>query len=152
MKSRSRKPSRRSCACMQSFYCLCDKDPNFRKRHMQIEEETNRRIATGRMAARRAVRLIPVVVHVVHRTASEKISAAQVRSQITVLNQDFRAKNPDNSKVPAIWQGLVGDTRVEFKLATKDPTGKPRAGSYIHRRPSFPLAVTTRSRASRPVV
>ena len=128
MKSRSKKPSRRSCACMQSFYCLCDKDPNFRKRHMQIEEETSRRIAAGRMAARRAVRLIPVVVHVVHRTAPEKISRDQVKSQITVLNQDFRAKNPDNSKVPAIWQGLVGDTRVEFALATKDPTGKPTSG------------------------
>lgn len=128
MKSRSRKPSRRTCACMQCFYRLCDEDHHFRKRHMEIEEETSRRIATGRISARRDVLLIPVVVHVVHRTATEKISPAQVRSQITVLNQDFRAKNPDKSKVPAVWQGLVGDTRVEFKLATKDPAGKPTSG------------------------
>ena len=80
------------------------------------------------MAARRAVRLIPVVVHVVHKTTTEKISRDQVKSQIKVLNQDFRARNPDKSKVPAIWQGLVGDTRIEFKLATKDPTGKTTSG------------------------
>lgn len=128
MKSGSSKPSRRSCACMQNFFRLCDEDPKFRERHTKIEEETNRRIAMGRFVATRAVRVIPVVVHVVHRTASEKISAVQVKSQIKVLNQDFRAKNPDKLKVPAVWQGFVGDTRIEFELARKDPSGKPTSG------------------------
>jgi len=33
---------------------------------------------------------IPVVVHVVHRTAAENVSKAQVEGQIRVLNHDFR--------------------------------------------------------------
>lgn len=128
MKSGSSKPSRRSCACMQNFFRLCDEDPKFRERHDKIEDETSRRIATGRLAATRPVRVIPVVVHVVHNKASEKISVAQVKSQIKVLTQDFRAKNADKSKVPDVWQGLIGDTRVEFEQAKKDPKGKPTNG------------------------
>ena len=128
MKSDSAKPTRRSCACMQNFYHLCDQDHKFRERHSRIEEQTNRRISAGRMSATRGIRVIPVVVHVVFRTDSEKLSISQVKSQIKVLNQDFRATNPDKSQVPSVWQGLVGDTRIEFKLAEKDPRGKPSSG------------------------
>jgi hypothetical protein len=65
---------------------------------------------------------------VVHNTASEKISQAQVTSQIAVLNRDFRAKNLDKSKVPTVWKGLVADPMIEFELATKDPDGNPTNG------------------------
>ena len=43
---------------------------------------------------------ITVVVHVVHNPASpaEKISVAQVQSQIAVLNRDYRAQNTDKNK------------------------------------------------------
>jgi len=43
---------------------------------------------------------IPVVVHVVYKTPAENISTAQIKSQIKVLNKDYRAKNADKSKVP----------------------------------------------------
>ena len=72
--------------------------------------------------------MIPTVVHVVHRTASEKISMAQIKSQIKVLNQDFRLKNSDLSSVPAIWKGLAADARIEFELASVDPKGNPTTG------------------------
>lgn len=121
-------PKCRTCACMQSFYRLCDEHPNFRLRHLRIEQETSRRIAAGRLAATRPVRVIPVVVHVVHNRASDRISRAQVTSQIKVLNQDFRAANADRSKVPDAWTGLVGDTRIEFELTDKDPKGKETGG------------------------
>src|SRR5258708_29257522 len=71
---------------------------------------------------------IPVVVHVVFNTAAENSSDAQVKSQIAVLNKDFRAKNTDKSKVPSVWKGLVTDAGVEFALAAKDPKGNPTTG------------------------
>jgi hypothetical protein len=71
---------------------------------------------------------IPVVVHVVHRAAEENISDTQIKSQIDVLNRDFRAKNADKSKVPAVWKSLVADAKIEFALATKDPAGKRTTG------------------------
>ena len=64
------------------------------------------------------------MVHVVHKKPQENISKAQVQSQITALNQDFRATNPDVSQVPDPWKGLVADAKITFKLATKDPDGK----------------------------
>ena len=50
------------------------------------------------------------------RPTEQNISDAQIKSQIAALNRDFAAKNPDRSKVPAPWQGLVTDARIQFKL------------------------------------
>ncbi|MEO3782653.1 zinc metalloprotease [Actinocorallia sp. B10E7] len=47
---------------------------------------------------------------------------------MSVLNRDFRAANPDTSKVPDVWKALVADIRVEFRLADRDPFGKPTDG------------------------
>jgi len=70
----------------------------------------------GEAAFRTGLTTIPVIVHIVHRTASENISDAQVKSQIDVLNKDFRATNSDISKVPLPFKHLIGDPRVKFKL------------------------------------
>ena len=64
------------------------------------------------------------MVHVVYKKPKENISLAQIKSQIAALNKDFRATNPDTSKVPAPWKGLVADPKIKFQLATKDPDGK----------------------------
>jgi Pregnancy-associated plasma protein-A len=120
-------PLRRRCGTMQVHYRLLETDPNFRLRQADLERRISSRLAAG-AAVREGITTIPVVVHVVHKTAQERISAAQVKSQITALNKDYRAANPDASKVPAVWQGLVADPRVQFALATKDPAGKKTTG------------------------
>lgn len=75
-----------------------------------------------------SVIIIPVVVHVVYNTSAQQISNQQVRSQIQVLNQDFRKKNTDTRYIPAAFRALAGDARIEFRLATKDPAGLPTSG------------------------
>jgi hypothetical protein len=67
-------------------------------------------------------------VHVVHQTPEQDISDAQVKSQIDVLNRDYRAKNTDIRKVPPVWKSLVLDANIQFALATKDPAGNPTSG------------------------
>ena len=121
-------PFRRSCACIQVHFGLLDKFHQFRLNQANIESFTRNCVRAGDLAFRAGVISIPVVVHVVYRTASENISDAQVKSQIKVLNRDFRAKNSDISKVPAPFKNLVGDGRVQFKLATKAPDGKRARG------------------------
>ena len=120
-------PSRRQCGTMSVHYRLLERDPNFRQRQMDLEHATARRmmIAEARGAA---TTTIPVVVHVVHNDASENISVPQIKSQITVLNKDFRATNTDKNKVPAVWKGLVADAGVKFALAKKDPNGQSTTG------------------------
>ena len=122
-------PKRRTCAHMIVHELLAETKPEYRGHRLKVEEETRRSIDSGE-AMRVAKRLItiPTVVHVVYRSESENISDAQVKSQIKSLNDDFRAKNTDKSKVPAVWKGLVTDSKVQFALATKSPRGKKTTG------------------------
>lgn len=108
---------------------LAETKPEYRDRRLKAEEQTRQSIDSGH-AMRVAAKLItiPVVVHVVYRTAEENISDAQVESQITALNRDYRAKNADKSKVPPAWKSLVTDSKIQFELATKDPSGKQTNG------------------------
>jgi hypothetical protein len=107
---------------------LLEEDPAFRGRQRELELATSRLMATAAFALAPGPVTIPVVVHVVYNTAAENITVAQIKSQISILNKDFQAKNPDKSKVPAIWKGLVANANIKFKLATKDPNGKTTNG------------------------
>jgi len=68
---------------------------------------------------------IPVVVHVVHNGepvgTGANISADQVRSQIEVLNEDFRRISGTRGEN---GDGLGVDTRIEFYLAERGPAGE----------------------------
>ena len=122
-------PKRRTCAHMVVHELLAETHPEYRKRRLEAEEETRKSIDSGKaMRVTEKLITIPVVVHVVHRTAEENISDAQVKSQIEALNRDYRAKNADKSKVPPAWKGLLIDSNIQFALATKDPSGKKTSG------------------------
>ena len=71
---------------------------------------------------------IPTVVHVVYNGASQNISEAQILSQIDVLNKDFRRLNPDIFNSFSRHRGFSKDARIEFCLASRDPTGQPTNG------------------------
>lgn len=108
---------------------LAETKPEYRKRRLEAEEQTRRSIDSGgAMRVTAKLITIPVVVHVVYRTADEDISDAQVQSQIDALNRDYRAKNADKSKVPPAWKSLVIDSNIQFALATSDPQGKKTSG------------------------
>ena len=120
---------RRLCGSMEVHERLQETYASFRDNQNRIESFTARSVQSG--LAQRVTRqliTIPVVVHVVYKKDAENISDAQIASQIAVLNKDFRATNPDKSKVPPVWTGLVADTNVQFALAKKDPKGKATTG------------------------
>jgi hypothetical protein len=74
------------------------------------------------------VMTIPVVFHVVYNKEIENISDEQIYRQLEILNRDFRRLNSDITGVPAIWNQVAADTRIEFKLARKDPLGRSTSG------------------------
>jgi hypothetical protein len=122
-------PRRRRCGAMEVHERLAETYVSFRGNQERIQRFIDRSVLSGEaLRALETVMTIPVVVHVVYRTEEENISDAQVHSQITVLNQDFRAQNADASNVPAVWQGMVADANVQFALATTDPDGNPTSG------------------------
>ena len=107
---------RRACGTMGAHMLLLERYPAFRARQQRLESETNRRRALGFTAAELKLAKIKVVVNVVYKDPSQNISDAQINGQIKALNLDFRAKNSDKKKTPAVWSGLVADSQVEFVL------------------------------------
>ncbi len=90
------------------------------------EEKVNRR---GTTASPAIVVTIPVVVHVIHNGdalgVNENITDAQVISQITVLNQDYRKM----LGTPGYNSNTVGaDVEIEFCLAQRTPDGQATNG------------------------
>jgi hypothetical protein len=71
---------------------------------------------------------IPVVVHILYHFPEEKISDAQVQSQLEVLNQCFRRGNADSVNTPARFKPLAADCEIEFKLALSDPRKRYTSG------------------------
>ncbi|WP_180291669.1 hypothetical protein [Streptomyces sp. 3214.6] len=51
-------------------------------------------------------------------------SIAHRRSSPTAAS----SQNPDVVNVPAVWQSIAADARVQFHLATTDPLGRPTHG------------------------
>ncbi len=120
-------PARRTCGTMEVHQRLLRTVPGYREARDSIENYYLRSARMG-MVGRSGCTKIPVVVHVVWRTNTQNITDDQIKSQITVLNQDFRKKNPDIASVPGVFQPLVDDARIEFELASVDPTGNPTNG------------------------
>ena len=117
--------AQRNCGSMEHLQQMST-DPQVIEKRQQIEAFTEE--WTRNNGGDRALVTIPVVVHVVYNTTAENISDAQVLSQITVLNADFRKLNSDAANVPAAFSGLAADANIEFCLASTDPNGAPTTG------------------------
>ena len=125
--------TRRACGTMEVLAAQLAADPAQAQRMAAVEAHTRQLLANP--ALKRTITgtvIIPVVVHVLYNTAAQNISDAQVQSQLTVLNEDYRKLNADASKTPAIYAGLAADANVQFVLAKRDPSGLATSG-IIHK-------------------
>jgi hypothetical protein len=89
-----------------------------------IKEIKEARASTNDRMTTNSVIRVPVVVHVIHNGdaigTGENITDAQVLSQITVLNQDFRRI----AGTPGFNTNPVGaDMEIEFVMALRSPSG-----------------------------
>jgi hypothetical protein len=96
---------------------------------------------------------IPIVFHVVWNSATpaEKISLAQIKRQIEVINRDYNRLNSDTTKTPVPFQSVASSFHITFCLAQTDPNGNPTTGvvykqtsetvfSYLNNAVKFPSA------------
>jgi len=120
--------AQRSCGTMQNLERILQEDRKMQQTIDHIEHHTREVIENGMVNANRNVITIPVVVHVVYNTTSQNVSDAQIQSQLTVLNQDFRKLNADVTNTPSTFTSLVADCEINFCLATRDPNGNPTTG------------------------
>lgn len=76
----------------------------------------------------RALKVIPVVFHIIHLNGSENISDAQVFDQMRILNEDYSGTNADLADVVPSFTNVIGNMEIEFRLAQIDPNGNPTNG------------------------
>src|SRR5436190_1537680 len=118
--------SQKKCETAQYYKDEIRINPDAEKKYKAVEEFTNHYINSqnndqqARIAVSSVIK-IPVVVHVLYHNPGNKISDDLIRSQIDVLNQDFRRRNADTSLTPAAFRNVAADCEIEFYLATSDP-------------------------------
>ena len=128
-------PPHRTCATMEAEALRRQENPNLPSLE-EFEAWLQNRIAqeSGTSAG---IITLPVIVHIVHNGESvgtgSNISAAQVQSQIDVLNEDFRRLNADTVNTPGAFKPVAADIQVEFCLATVDENGNVLSEAGIDR-------------------
>lgn len=100
--------------------------PDYDLKKEKIESDIRSALADPSPHVRNQV-YIPVVVHIVYANQYEKISEAQVRSQIELLNADFSALLIPNG-IPEEFADRYEDVGIRFCLAKTDPDGNPTSG------------------------
>jgi hypothetical protein len=109
-----------------------EKSAAYRSERVKTEAQIQSYIARNKSSLRTAadeILRIPVVVHVIHNRTDNLIGGAdnvniseeQIRSQITVLNDDYRKKVGTNG---FNTHPVGADTQIEFELAQFDPDGR----------------------------
>jgi len=128
-------PPHRTCATMEAEALRRQENPNLPSLE-EFEAWLQNRIAQE-SGATGGVITLPVIVHIVHNGESvgtgSNISAAQVQSQIDVLNEDFRRRNADTVNTPGAFKPVAADIEVEFCLATVDENGNVLSEAGIDR-------------------
>ena len=124
--------AQRKCATMEKLEQKMQNNPAFKAHHNEVMQRIQSPTTTlNRMNGTQSqgVVTIPVVFHILYKTANQNISEAQINSQLASLNQDFRKLNADFSTVvPAAFQPFGADMEVVFVMATRTPAGLPTNG------------------------
>lgn len=75
---------------------------------------------------------IPVVFHVFHTYGSERISEAQMKDCIRIMNEDYQLLASDTNLIAPAFKSIVGNGQMRFRLAKKAPNGSCTKGiNYI---------------------
>lgn len=106
-------------------------NPDLMENIKKLDQET-REYLTGEKILDSTL-TIPVVFHVFHTYGSERISEAQMKDCIRIMNEDFQMQNPDTGQIAAAFKNIVGNGQIRFRLAKKDPQGRCTKGiNYIN--------------------
>lgn len=120
--------AQRECAGPEYLAQQTSVDPTLPQRIQAIENFIQHQPSAKMFGEGASVIRIPVVIHVLYNTASQNISDTQIKSQLQVLNNDFRRRNADTVNTPERFKSFAADVQLEFVLATADPNGRKTTG------------------------
>src|ERR1700752_3730346 len=110
-------PDHRTCGTMENFEYLKQTRPGYADDVKEYNKILDQWIESNRSSLNtNSVITIPVVIHVVYKTAAENITDAQAISQFSVLNNDFQRHNSDTA-LGASFYSAAGGVNFQFCLA-----------------------------------
>lgn len=103
---------------------LLKQNPDFLKVY-EADQETLRlkEIELKNDPNRAEILRIPVVFHILHNNGQENVSDQQVYDAFYIMNRDYRKRNADTADVVNDFKDRIGDTEIEFVIATIAPDG-----------------------------
>jgi hypothetical protein len=123
--------AQRPCATTVYDSLLAQRYPGWQQSRQALERMVLERTHQTARLDNDSLIQIPIVVHIIHHEAGSQpgtggnLSDQQIRSQIPVLNEDYRRR----AGTPGYNTNPVGtDIYLEFYLATCDPAGHPTTG------------------------
>jgi hypothetical protein len=120
--------AQRACNSNEYIQARIAADPASAQGMLAANSFLARKAATSSLREQSSLIRIPVVVHVLYATAAQNMTDEQIRSQLDVLNKDFRRLNADSANTPERFRALAADVSVSFELATATPEGYPTNG------------------------
>ena len=103
--------------------------PNYTSHSTQLMKQINLLVIEQQQSrAYEDLYVIPVVFHIVYNDNQENLHDSVILNQVAILNECFRRKNADTTNTRNVFNNIVGDAKIEFKLADIDPTGAPTTG------------------------
>ncbi len=118
---------------------LLQQHPEIKERREALEKHTAdytanyfSRLHQNQIQSDTILFVIPVVFHIMHNYGAENISKAQILDAMRIINEDFQKLNADTAQVVPLFQPIVGDVQVEFRLAQLDPQGNCTDGITRH--------------------
>lgn len=116
------------CGSAEAIQKSLDENPTLRLQYEELEHFT-RMYQNGNVdKLLDSTITIPVVFHVIHTYGAERISEAQIRDCIRIINEDYQNRNADSNSVSTPFRNLVGRPQIRFRLAQKDPQGRCTKG------------------------
>ncbi len=120
------------CGRSQVQKCITDErqqekllNDDYRLNYEQIQREIRSRIESGAMERSQTVYL-SVVFHDIY--FSTPIVTDRVLSQLAQINNDFSLSSSDSNDIPAPFDEVASNTRIQFCLAQTDPDGNTTTG------------------------
>ncbi len=117
----------RKCGTVEAVTKALEEHPELLRNVEQMDLETKEYLM-GHDKALDSTLSIPVVFHVFHTYGPERISEAQIKDCIRIMNEDFLNRNADSNLVSMAFRSIVGRPQIRFRLAKKSPTGRCTKG------------------------
>ncbi|MCI5055388.1 MAG: M43 family zinc metalloprotease [Flavobacteriales bacterium] len=118
------------CATMQHYHQQLQQTSSLVSKSNKMEAQVQHWIENHNHQKSGGATIIPVVFHIVHNQndPNQNIANATVYEVLESLNRDFRRFNPDQTNTRAIFDTIAADSKIQFCLASIDPSGNPTNG------------------------